>query len=115
MYMNNELKDILFLDIETVANVYDYNALDERLKVQWSRKANFFKRDTQQTDEEQDERLQITAYSSGDRKLIPALFDLFQAGLLSKSAASTKLFKKYPDWFELTPEKQPNKVQYRVR
>jgi hypothetical protein len=40
---------------------------------------------------------------------------LRQAGLLSKSAASTKLFKKYPDWFELTPEKQPNKVQYRVR
>jgi hypothetical protein len=38
---------------------------------------------------------------------------LRQAGLLSKSAASTKLFKKYPDWFELTPEKQPNKVQYR--
>jgi 3'-5' exonuclease len=52
MYMNNELKDILFLDIETVANVYDYNALEERLKVQWSRKANFFKRDSQQSDEE---------------------------------------------------------------
>ncbi len=52
MYMNNELKDILFLDIETVANVYDYNTLDERLKTQWSRKANFFKRDTQQSDEE---------------------------------------------------------------
>ena len=52
MYMNNELKDILFLDIETVANIYDYNSLDERLKVQWSRKATFFKRDPQQTDEE---------------------------------------------------------------
>ncbi|HOX81744.1 MAG TPA: 3'-5' exonuclease [Chryseolinea sp.] len=50
--MNIELKDILFLDIETVANVYDYNALDERLKTQWSRKANFFKRDAQQSDEE---------------------------------------------------------------
>ncbi len=52
MYMNNELKDILFLDIETVANVYDYNALDERLKAHWSRKASFFKKDPQQSDEE---------------------------------------------------------------
>jgi uncharacterized protein (TIGR00288 family) len=34
------------------------------------------------------------------------------AGLLSKSAPSTKLFKKYPSFFALTPEKQPNKVQY---
>jgi len=33
-------------------------------------------------------------------------------GLLAKSAPSTKLFKKYPDQFKLTPERQPNKVQY---
>ena len=33
-------------------------------------------------------------------------------GLLAKSAPSTKLFKKYPDFFVLTPERQPNKVQY---
>ena len=33
-------------------------------------------------------------------------------GLLAKSAPSTKLFKKYPDFFMLTPERQPNKVQY---
>ena len=52
MYMNSELKDILFLDIETVANLYDYNALEERLKVQWARRASFFKRDPQQSDEE---------------------------------------------------------------
>jgi 3'-5' exonuclease len=52
MYMNSELKDILFLDIETVANVYDYNALDERLKAQWSRKANYLRNDSKQTDEE---------------------------------------------------------------
>jgi len=35
------------------------------------------------------------------------------AGLLAKSGASTKLFKKHPQLFVLTPEKQPNKVQYR--
>ena len=46
-----ELRDILFLDIETVANTHDYNSLDERLKTQWARKANFFKRHPEQTDE----------------------------------------------------------------
>ena len=33
-------------------------------------------------------------------------------GLLAKSAPSTKLFKKLSDWFVLTPERAPNKVQY---
>ena len=33
--------------------------------------------------------------------------------LLAKNAPSTKLFRKFPDWFVLTPEGQPNKVQYR--
>ncbi|HEX6708331.1 MAG TPA: NYN domain-containing protein [Albitalea sp.] len=37
------------------------------------------------------------------------------AKLLTKSGSSTKLFKKHPDYFELAPEKQPNKVQYRAR
>lgn len=50
--MNQELRDILFLDIETVGCSGDYNSLDDRLKVQWARKANFFKqRDDQHTDE----------------------------------------------------------------
>lgn len=47
-----ELRDILFIDIETVASTNDFTSLDERLKVQWSRKANFFRRDSQLTDEE---------------------------------------------------------------
>jgi uncharacterized protein (TIGR00288 family) len=34
------------------------------------------------------------------------------AGLLAKSAPSTKLFKKHPQYFVLSPDKQPNKVQY---
>jgi uncharacterized protein (TIGR00288 family) len=33
-------------------------------------------------------------------------------GLLAKNAPSTRLFKKYPAFFALTPEKQPNKVRY---
>lgn len=40
---------------------------------------------------------------------------LRSAGLLAKNAPSTKLFKKYPERFELTPSKQPNKVLYRAR
>ncbi|HEU4460577.1 MAG TPA: NYN domain-containing protein [Methylibium sp.] len=35
--------------------------------------------------------------------------------LLAKNRSSTQLFKKYPQQFELTPEQQPNKVQYRAR
>jgi 3'-5' exonuclease len=50
--MLTELRDIIFVDIETVANTYDYQNLSERLKTQWSRKANFFRRDEGQTDEE---------------------------------------------------------------
>jgi 3'-5' exonuclease len=47
-----ELRDILFLDIETVACTDNFTALDERLKVQWSRKAGYLKRDEDLTDEE---------------------------------------------------------------
>jgi 3'-5' exonuclease len=50
--MTAALRDILFLDIETVAHTKDFASLDERLKTQWSRKANFLKRDTEQTDED---------------------------------------------------------------
>ncbi len=46
-----ELRDILFVDIETVASTDDYNTLDERMKTQWARKANFFKRDPSLTEE----------------------------------------------------------------
>jgi hypothetical protein len=37
---------------------------------------------------------------------------LCNAGLLAKSAPSTKLFRKHPALFTLTPEEAPNKVQY---
>lgn len=50
--MNTELKEILFLDIETVSVSEKYDQLDERLKTQWARKANFFKREENQTDED---------------------------------------------------------------
>jgi 3'-5' exonuclease len=50
--MNPELRDILFLDIETVRSVSDYAHLSERLKTQWARKAGFFKREEGQTDQD---------------------------------------------------------------
>jgi predicted PolB exonuclease-like 3'-5' exonuclease len=50
--MAPELRDILFLDIETVAITDNYQSLDERMKAQWARKANFFKREELQSDEE---------------------------------------------------------------
>lgn len=50
--MNAELKDILFLDIETVAISENYNQLNDRMKAQWVRKAGFFRRDEDQTDED---------------------------------------------------------------
>ena len=50
--MIQELRDILFLDIETVAITSDYASLDERIKTQWARKAGFFKRDSTKTDED---------------------------------------------------------------
>jgi len=37
---------------------------------------------------------------------------LRQADLLSKNAASPKLFKKHPGWFVLEPEKQPRTVRF---
>jgi NYN domain len=39
---------------------------------------------------------------------------LRDAGLLSKSAATPKLFRKFPQHFELTPATQPNHVRYLV-
>jgi len=50
--MNPILKDILFLDIETVGCVEQYKELSERLKNQWARKATFLKKQESQTDEE---------------------------------------------------------------
>jgi uncharacterized protein (TIGR00288 family) len=37
---------------------------------------------------------------------------LKDAGLLPKSAPSTKLFRKHPQAFQLQPEKQPNQVRF---
>lgn len=50
--MTPELRDILFLDIETVASTDNFASLDERLKTQWSRKASFLKREEGVTDEQ---------------------------------------------------------------
>jgi DNA polymerase elongation subunit (family B) len=50
--MTAELKDVLFLDIETVGCVDCYDNLHERLKTQWARKASFLRREESQTDED---------------------------------------------------------------
>jgi 3'-5' exonuclease len=47
-----EFRDLLFIDIETVAATSDYDSLDERMKIQWARKAGFFKKDGKLTDED---------------------------------------------------------------
>jgi len=58
-----DFKNILFIDIETVACAPNYAGLDERLKVQWARKANFFRQRTEAITDEQlfDERAGIYA------------------------------------------------------
>lgn len=50
--MIQELRDVLFVDIETVASTNDYHSLDERIKTLWARKANYLKRDKEQPDED---------------------------------------------------------------
>jgi 3'-5' exonuclease len=50
--MSPEIRDVLFLDIETVAHQGDYSLLDERLKSQWARKASYLRRDQEITDED---------------------------------------------------------------
>lgn len=47
-----ELRDILFIDIETVAATDDFSLLNERLKEQWARKASFLRREPGATDED---------------------------------------------------------------
>lgn len=44
-----QLKDILFIDIETVAQSPDYEDIDERLQKHWERKASFFKNESDAT------------------------------------------------------------------
>ncbi|WP_342619411.1 NYN domain-containing protein [Rhodoferax sp. GW822-FHT02A01] len=41
------------------------------------------------------------------------VMQLHHAKLIGRNAASTKLFKKFPGQFELTPEKQPNQLRYK--
>jgi len=56
----------------------------------------------------------LPALQTGNKQQLNSTVEpLRQAGLLAKRSASTKLFKKYPEWFDLTPPEQPNKVQFR--
>jgi 3'-5' exonuclease len=48
-----DFRNVLFLDIETVAASEHYSGLSDRMKVQWARKAAFFRqREAGQTDED---------------------------------------------------------------
>lgn len=48
----DDFRNILFIDIETAACSDNYTGISERLKVQWARKASFFRQRTEdQTDE----------------------------------------------------------------
>ena len=46
------MKNLLFIDIETVSQTNNYNELPERMKTQWSRKTAFLRKDEEQTDED---------------------------------------------------------------
>ncbi|HEY9045971.1 MAG TPA: 3'-5' exonuclease [Ohtaekwangia sp.] len=50
--MNQELREVMFLDIETVSYTDSFNSLDERLKTLWARKASHLRRESTQTDEQ---------------------------------------------------------------
>jgi hypothetical protein len=51
--MMDDFKNVLFLDIETVAITDRFDKLDERFKAQWARKAGFFRqRDSTLSDED---------------------------------------------------------------
>ncbi len=51
MALHPDLRDILFLDIETVRGTQRFDELDERLRVQWLRKASYLRREETVTDE----------------------------------------------------------------
>lgn len=46
------MKNLLFIDIETVSQTNNYNELPERMKTQWSRKTDFLRKEEEQTDED---------------------------------------------------------------
>jgi uncharacterized protein (TIGR00288 family) len=57
----------------------------------------------------------LPALAAGDTlELRVATGPLREAGLLSRSGSSTKLFGQFPELFELLPDKQPNHVRRRA-
>lgn len=55
----------------------------------------------------------VPGLRGGDKvELGEAARQLRDAGLLARTAPSTKLFKKHADSFVLSPERQPNRVQF---
>ncbi|MDH4061263.1 MAG: NYN domain-containing protein [Aquincola sp.] len=57
----------------------------------------------------------LPALAAGDKvELRVAAERLREAGLLSRSGSSTKLFAPHAEWFELLPPKAPNHVRWRA-
>ena len=50
--MTSELKNLLFIDIETVSAERSFDQLKERLKPQWDRKAGFLRNEKELSNEE---------------------------------------------------------------
>ena len=95
-----ELRDILFLDIETVANTKRFSELDERLKTQWSRKASFLKREENQTDEDlYNERAGIYAEFG---KIVCIAVGKFVDNEAGEIVLKTKVYAGHSEKFVLT-------------
>ncbi|MDM0114613.1 NYN domain-containing protein [Variovorax sp. J22R133] len=55
----------------------------------------------------------VPEFRTGEKIELNQAVEWLRAGkLLSKSASSLKLFRKHPDWFDLSPSAKPSKVQY---
>lgn len=93
--MNAELKDILFLDIETVAISETYDQLSERLKTQWARKSSFFKRDENQTDADMF-HLRAGIYAEFG-KIVTIAFGLFTESEKGELGLRTKYFTSHDE------------------
>jgi len=96
-----DYRNILFIDIETVACTGDYAQMDERLKIQWARKASFFRQRTEgQTDEDMfNERAGIYAEFG---KIIVIALGKFGENEIGERAIKTKYFASHDEAALLT-------------
>jgi len=92
----DDFRNILFIDIETVACSADYAAVDERLKVQWARKASYFR---QRSEDQSDEALfheRAGIYAEFGKIIVIAMgkFSMNEAG---ERVLKTKVFADHDE------------------